>query len=189
MKKKSLQILILGAAFTAAAFDDGFKPYRTIIERMPFGRPPADFNPDAPGTSVQAKEAAKPKASPVDLEQEKLAERIRATVRVCALNVPPNGEPVVGFTDAAYTPPRNHLLAQGQTADGWTVVEIDAEARRAVLEREGVSVRFALGGGVGEVEIAENRAQKEQRVQSPPPQKLATRTQKPNKFLKRKSDG
>ena len=53
--KKCLQILILGAAFTAAAFDGGFKPYRTIIERMPFGRPPADFDPDAPGIVVDYK--------------------------------------------------------------------------------------------------------------------------------------
>ena len=146
MKKKCLQILILGAAFTAAAFDSGFKPYRTIIERMPFGRPPADFDPDAPGTRAQSKKAAEPDPTATDLEKEKIAERIRATVRVCALNVPPNGEPVVGFTDSAYTPPRSHLLAQGQTADGWTAVEIDTEARRAVLERDGVSVKFALGG-------------------------------------------
>ncbi len=145
MKKTCLHILALGAAFTAAAFDDGFKPYRTIIERMPFGRPPADFNPDNPGTHMPSKAAVESEAPADDLEKEKIAERIRATVCVCALNVPPDGEPVVGFTDAAHTPPRNHLLMQGQTADGWTVVEIDAAARRTVLAREGVSVSLALG--------------------------------------------
>ena len=145
MKKTCLYILVLGTAFTAAAFDDGFKPYRTIIERMPFGRPPADFNPDDPGTHMPSKSTDEPEALSVDLEKEKIAERIRATVCVCALNVPPDGEPTVGFTDAAHTPPRNHLLTQGQTADGWTVVEIDAAARRTVLAREGVSVNLALG--------------------------------------------
>ena len=145
MKKTCLHILVLGAAFTAAAFDDGFKPYRTIIERMPFGRPPVGFNPDDPGTRMPSKVAAEPEAPAFDLEKEKIAERIRATVRVCALNVPPDSEPMVGFTDAAHTPPRSHLLMQGQTADGWTVVEIDAAARRTVLAREGVSVSLALG--------------------------------------------
>ena len=143
--KKSLTILMLSAAFAAAAVDDGFKPYQTILERMPFGRPPAAFDPDNPGVRVPSKDAAEPAAPAVDPEREKIAEYIRSIVRVCALNVPPDGEPVVGFTDAAHTPPRNHLLARGQTADGWTVLDIDAEAHRATLSREGVSVCLALG--------------------------------------------
>ncbi len=148
MKKNCLTILILGAACVSAASDDGFEPYQPIIERMPFGRPVAAFNPDDPTNPLPSKDGEDEPAEPaVDLEQEKIAERICATVRVCALNVPPNGVPMVGFTDSAHTPPRNHLLAQGQTADGWTVLEIDAASRCAVLEREGVAVNLRLGGG------------------------------------------
>jgi hypothetical protein len=149
MKKKYLTILILGAACVAVAGDGGFEPYQPIIERMPFGRPVAAFNPDDPTNPLPSKDGEDESAEPaVDLEQEKIAERICATVRVCALNVPPDGVPVVGFTDSAHTPPRNHLLAQGQTADGWTVLEIDPASSCVVLEREGVAVNLRLGGGL-----------------------------------------
>ena len=143
--KKCLTIFTLGAVFAAVAFDDGFEPYQTIIERMPFGRPPAGFDPDAPEARLPPSGKDEPNEQAIDLEQEKIAERIRATVRVCAVNVPPDGVPLVGFTDASYTPPRSHLLAQGQSADGWRVLEIDAAACRTVLSRDGVSVSLVLG--------------------------------------------
>ena len=149
--KKCLTTFMIGAALAVVAVDDGFKPYQTILERMPFGRPPAGFNPDNPGIHMQSKSAVESEVPATNPEQEKLAEYIRSIVRVCALNVPPNGEPVVGFTDAAHTPPRNHLLARGQTADGWTVLDIDTDSCRAVLSRDGVSVSLALNGGRGGV--------------------------------------
>ncbi len=149
--KKCLTTLMLGAALSAVAVDDGFKPYQTILERMPFGRPPAEFDPDNPGIHMPSRLAEESEVTATNLEQEKIAEYIRSIVRVCALNVPPDGEPVVGFTDAAHTPPRNHLLARGQTADGWTVLDIDTDSCRAVLSREGVSVSLALNGGRGGV--------------------------------------
>ncbi len=149
--KKYLTPFIIGATLAVVAVDDGFKPYQTILERMPFGRPLAEFDPDDPGTRMPSKSAEESEVPATNLEQEKIAEYIRSIVHVCALNVPPNGEPVVGFTDAAHTPPRNHLLARGQSADGWTVLDIDTESCRAVLSREGVSVSFALGGGRGGV--------------------------------------
>ena len=113
---------------------------------MPFGRPPAESTraQAADGTDVSGagtSEAPDEK----DPEYEKTVARIRASVRVSVLNVPPGGAPVGGFTDTSQKPPRHHLLAQGQSADGWTVVEIDAAARRTVLSREGVSVSLALG--------------------------------------------
>ena len=142
--KKSLSILILGAALSAAAFDDGFRPYQTIIDRMPFGRPPASAAQAASGTGASGTDASDTPGE-IDPEYEKAAARLRASVRVSAVNVPPGGEPMVGFTDTSQKPPRHHLLAQGQSADGWTVVEIDAAARRTVLSREGVSVSLTLG--------------------------------------------
>lgn len=144
--KKCLTPLLLGAVLAAVAVDDDFKPYQTILERMPFGRPPAAFDPDNPRASVPSKSDVESEEPATNPEQEKLAEYIRSVVRVCALNVPPDGEPVVGFTDASHTPPRSHLLARGQTADGWTVLDIDTDACRAVLSREGVSVSLILSG-------------------------------------------
>ena len=139
--KKSLSILILGAALSAAAFDDGFRPYQTIIDRMPFGRPPAASAQAANASGAEAPDTP----DETDPAYAKAAARLRACVRVSAVNVPPGGEPMVGFTDTSQKPPRHHLLAQGQSADGWTVVSIDAPARRTVLSRDGVSVNLALG--------------------------------------------
>ena len=34
-----------------AVVDSGFERFKTVLDRMPFGRPPPGFNPDAPGGS------------------------------------------------------------------------------------------------------------------------------------------
>lgn len=187
--KKCLLILVLGTASAAVALDDGFAPYQTIPDRMPFGRPSATFNPDDPLTPVPSNDdgGAGRDEPDVDLGQEEIAARIRANVRVCALNVPPGGKPVVGFTDASYTPPRSHLLAQGQTADGWTALEIDAASCCAVLERDGVAVSFRLGGGRGEVEAAGHRVQTNVKAASSPPRKVSKHSRKHRESRKSKS--
>ena len=142
--KTTLQLLTFGVTLSAAALDDGFAPYQTIVDRNPFGRPPENAacvaSADARGAGwVDASETT---ANP---EHEKEIERLRASVYVCAVNAPPGAEPVVGFTDTTRNPPRNYLLAQGQTKDGWRVVSIDAASRHAVLSHEGVSVSLYLG--------------------------------------------
>ena len=185
--KKSLTILILGVAFAAAAIDDGFKPYQTIPERMPFGRPSATFDPNDPATPLASEDddAVESEDSVDQAELEKIAEYIRATVRVCALNVLPDGTTVVGFTDGAYTPARNRLLAQGQSADGWTVLEIDVAARSVVLEREGVAVNLTLGGYRSEAKVLEHRVPeskpKQKKAKSSASRKQAKRSVKPRK--------
>ena len=142
--KTTLQLLILGVTFSAAAMDDGFAPYQTIIDRNPFGC--------ASGNAAQATAANARGADGTDIseaasnpELEKEIERLRASVRVCAVNAPPDAEPVVGFTDTTQNPPKNYLLTQGQTKDGWTVVSIDAASRQTVLSHGGVTVPLYLG--------------------------------------------
>lgn len=183
--KNCLTILTFGVAFAAAAIDDGFKPYQKIPERMPFGRPSAEFDSSNPATPLPSEEGdAVESEDPVDqAEREKIAEYIRATVRVCALNVPPGGEPVVGFTDGAYTPARNHLLGQGQSADGWTVLEIDVSTFSVVLERDGVAVSLTLGEHRNEVKLLERPVPKSKpkKAKPSPLRKQAKRSVKPRK--------
>ena len=140
--KTTLQLLILGVTLSAAALDDGFAPYQTIIDRNPFGCASGNA---ALATATNARGAEGGLEAPVNPELEKEMERLRASVRVCALNVPPGAEQVVGFTDTTQNPPKNYLLAQGQTKDGWTVVSIDAASRRTVLSHGGVAVSLCLG--------------------------------------------
>ena len=190
--KNCLTILTLGIAFAAAAIDDGFKPYQTIPERMPFGRPSASFDPNNPSTPLASEDDdAVETDDPADeAELEKIAENIRATVRVCALNVLPDGKTVVGFTDGTYTPARNRLLAQGQSADGWTVREIDVATRSVVLEREGVAVSLTLGGYSGEAKVLERRVPeskpKSKKAKSSASRKQAKRSSKSRKSKSRK---
>ena len=139
--KTTLQLLILGVTFSAAAMDDGFAPYQTIIDRNPFGCASGDV---VLATSANARGANGGEAAS-NPELEKEVERLRASVRVCAVNAPPDAEPVVGFTDTTQNPPKNYLLTQGQTKDGWTVVSIDAASRQTVLSHGGVTVPLYLG--------------------------------------------
>ena len=139
--KTTLQLLMLGVTFTAAAMDDGFAPYQTIIDRNPFGCASGEV---VPAASANARGANGGEAAS-NPELEKEIERLRASVRVCAVNAPPDAEPVVGFTDTTQNPPKNYLLAQGQTKDGWTVVSIDAASRQTVLSHGGVAVSLYLG--------------------------------------------
>ena len=53
------------AEISETVTDPGFERFKTILKRMPFGRPPPGFNPDAPGgaghgqpDSAEAAEAA-----------------------------------------------------------------------------------------------------------------------------------
>ena len=84
--KTTLQLLILGVTFSAAALDDGFAPYQTIIDRNPFGC--------ASGNAVQSTAAnargANGGEAASNPELEKEVERLRASVRVCAVNAPPD---------------------------------------------------------------------------------------------------
>ena len=139
--KTTLQLLVLGVTFTAAAVDDGFAPYQTIIDRNPFGC----ASGNAAAADARGAEGAEISEAASNPELEKEVERLRASVRVCAVNAPPDAEPVVGFTDTTQNPPKNYLLAQGQTKDGWTVVSIDAASRRTVLSHGGVAVSLCLG--------------------------------------------
>ncbi len=140
--KTTLQLLILGVTLSAAALDDGFAPYQTIVDRNPFGCASGNA---ALAASAQDAEGADVSETASNPELEKEIERLRASVRVCAVNAPPGAEPMVGFTDTTQNPPKNYLLTQGQTKDGWTVVSIDAASRQTVLSHGGVTVPLYLG--------------------------------------------
>ncbi|MBO7687093.1 MAG: hypothetical protein J6V72_11950 [Kiritimatiellae bacterium] len=142
--KTTLHLLVLGTALSAAASGKGLTPYMTIVERMPFGRPSAEQGQVEAGAEASAAEGSGAQDL-LDPEAERIAEHIRETVRVCAVNAPPGGEPVVGFTDTAQNPPKHYLLAQGQSKDGWTVLLVDAPKRHAVLSCDGISVSLYLG--------------------------------------------
>lgn len=132
--------------------DETFERYKTITDRMPFGPEPSGFNPEAPpGTVPKGNGAAGAGDDGMD-EQQRSAEemKILSAVRVSMLNVTPSGKIAVGFTDSSRQPAGNYYLKVGESRDGWTVKEADAQALTVVLaNKEGVEATLKLGETAG----------------------------------------
>lgn len=132
------------------AEDPKFEKYKTIMDRMPFGPEPANFNPDAPaggvgGLAGGAGGVLDPAAEEAMKSEEE--QKILASVRVSVLNVTPSGKIAVGFTDSSKQPAGNYYLKVGETRDGWTVKEANAVEQSVVLAHDGVEATLKLGEG------------------------------------------
>jgi len=136
-------------AAAQAPVDPKFERYRTILDRMPFGPEPVNFNPDDPGGTGGGGPggAAGGPGAAAEAEQTVDQQQIISSVRVSALNVTPSGKIAVGFTDNSKQPAANYYLKVGETRDDWTVKEADAAELTVVLEKGGVSATLKLGEG------------------------------------------
>ena len=115
-----------------------FGHYQPILDRMPFGALPPNFNATQ-ADAAELKSEAQEKA-----EQQKLAKQ----VNMSAVNVTPDGRTAIGFTDLSQKPPVNYYLLVGSEADGWKVLSADYDAETATIEKEGVAVTLQLGKGL-----------------------------------------
>ncbi len=138
---------ILGAGFgvvvMAFATSEGYVPpafeaYRPILNRMPFGALPANFNAVPTDPAVAQNEAQ------VKAEQQKLAKQ----VNMSAVNVTPEGETAIGFTDLSEKPPVNYYLLVGAEGGGWKVVDADYDEETATIEKDGIRITLKLGQGL-----------------------------------------
>ena len=136
-----------GAAPKADAAE-GFAPYQTILDRLPFGPLPPNFNPDAPpGTPPGAGDSANgPNAGEEELTEDE--QQIVASVRVSILNVTPSGVAAVGFTDSSVQPPTHYYMKVGEKRDVWEVKEADPAEQTVVLLKNGVEATLKVGEGV-----------------------------------------
>ena len=133
------------AAPGGSAPDEGFTPYQTIHERMPFGPLPPNFNPDAPPGSASAAGGADGGAGEaVQTEEE---QQIVASVRVSVLNKTPAGAVAVGFTDSSVQPPKHYYLKVGEKSDIWEVKDADPAEQMVVLVKNGVEATLKVGEG------------------------------------------
>ena len=138
------------ASSAEAVSDPGFERFKTILDRMPFGRPPPGFNPDAPNGPGGGGAAQEGAADAMAAEASEVEQQIISSVRVSVLNVTPAGKVVVGFTDSSVQPARNYLLEMGEKRENcdWQVVGADPEKREVRLSKGGVEATLKLGGGV-----------------------------------------
>lgn len=149
------------AETVAQASDDaGFARYRTILDRMPFGPEPENFNPDDPSSGDVGVGGAAGAAAAAAAAKSAEERQILASVRVSALNVTPSGKIAVGFTDGSRQPAAVYYLKVGESRDGWTVKEANADPKEmtVTLERDGVSATLKLGEGTGGGKAAPGRA-------------------------------
>lgn len=137
------------ASSSEVVADPGFERFKTILDRMPFGRPPPGFNPDAPNGPGGGGAGQEGAADAAAVEASEVEQQILSSVRVSVLNVTPAGKVVVGFTDSSVQPARNYLLEMGEKRENcdWQVVGADAEKREVRLSKGGVEATLKLGGG------------------------------------------
>ena len=132
--------------------DPGFERFKTILDRMPFGRPPPGFNPDAPGGSVDGKPGTAEEAEAVaEAEASEVEQQIISSVRVSMLNRTADGRVFVGFTDSSVQPAKNYMLELGEKREQceWQVVDADPDNRQVTLSKGGVEATLKVGGGAG----------------------------------------
>ncbi len=127
---------------------EAFAPYQTIIDRLPFGPPPPNFDPDAqPGSAAAAGGAEE---GDDEAERSEEEQQIVASVRVSVLNKTPSGVVVVGFTDSSVQPQKHYLLKVGEKRDMWEVKEADPTNQVVVLVKNGVEATLKVGEGSSE---------------------------------------
>ena len=152
MRKVGQFILAALAPFVALSTDltadPAFARYRSIIDRMPFGEPPPNFNPSAPPGSAEAAAAAAAGEGAMTEEQRTEEEqKLASAVRVSVLNITPAGRTMVGFTDSSAKPPEHYYLPVGGERNGWKVKEADPATEKVTLAKGELEVTLKLGEG------------------------------------------
>ncbi len=133
--------LVLSLATCAFAEKQSFDRYQSIIDRQPFGQPPAGFDPQRMASEVTKGEG---EMAAEQLTQEQ--EQIQKAVSFSMLNVEANGSVMVGFSDRTNPKaPRHYYLAVGDTQDGWLVKACDPSAETMTIEKDSVEVTLKLG--------------------------------------------
>ncbi|MBP5509983.1 MAG: hypothetical protein J6Z49_03625 [Kiritimatiellae bacterium] len=145
-----LSILIALVCCGAVSAAQTYKPYaidryQSILDRMPFGPLPPNFSEDG-----------EPEPAPVMTEEEiKTAEEIRVEqqqlakgVKVSCVNINPDGEVMVGFTDTDEKPPINFYMAVGDERKGWSIVDADYDKEWAQLKKNDIVITMKLGEGL-----------------------------------------
>lgn len=135
-----------------AVTDSGFERFKTILDRMPFGRPPPGFNPDSPGGSGDGRrDSAAGAEAAAAAEASEVEQQIVSSVKVSLLNRTGDGRVFVGFTDSSVQPAKNYLLELGEKREKceWQVVGADPDNREVTLSKGGVEATLKVGGGGG----------------------------------------
>lgn len=133
MKKPfPIVILILLLAPLASATLASKDTYQSIIDAKPFGDMAEHVNTD----TVQA------------AEQQKQREEIAQKFRMCGVTDLPDGSRKIAFLDETSGTMASYLLGEGETQNGFTLLEADYDREYATLRKDGVTFTLGLGKGL-----------------------------------------
>lgn len=139
---RSIVFLLLSLAVSAAfAEKQPISRYQSIIDRQMFGLLPPGFDPTKSPNDVQKTSSKDEK----QLTQEQ--ERLQSSIHFSVINVASDGQPEVGFTDNSNPKaPKHYFMKVGESRDGWTVKEADAESATMTIAKGEIEVSLSLGG-------------------------------------------
>ena len=153
MKTSLVFFIAVCAALSLWAERQPIDSYQSIIDRQMFGPLPPGFDPTKSPNEVQKTSAMS------DKELTKEQEQLKSAVRFSVINVASDGQTQVGFTDSSDPKtPRNYFLKVGESRDGWTVKEADAETATMTIAKGEIEVTLSLGGNSAQDAKATSRA-------------------------------
>ena len=139
--KSIVGLVVLAAVSVAFAEKQSIERYQSIIDRQMFGPLPPGFDPTKSPNEVQKSSSKEEKL----LTQEQ--ERLQSSIHFSVINVTADGQPQVGFTDNSDPKaPKNYFLKVGESRDGWTVKDADAEKATMTIAKGEIEVSLTLGG-------------------------------------------
>ena len=135
-------IIVAVSALALFAERQPYERYQSIVDRQMFGAPPPGFDPTVPPSEVSKSDAA------ADEEQlTKEQEQIKSAIHFSVINVTPNGETAVGFTDNGDSKnPVHYYLKVGESRNGWLVKEADPVKATMTIAKGAVEVSLSIGG-------------------------------------------
>lgn len=111
--------------------------YQSIIDRQMFGEPPPGFDPTRPPSEVT-------KAEQRELSKEQ--EKLQSSISFSVINVTPQGDTMVGFSDNSEKPPKHYYLKVGEENGGWLVKEADPVGGTMTIQKDNIEVSLTIGG-------------------------------------------
>ena len=145
VRTKSVGLGLLAVSALAVSVARAEKPpysrYQTIVDRQMFGPLPPGFDPAKMPSEVTRSSASQ--RAELTKEQEKLKSAIRFSV----INMTPDGQVAVGFTDSSDGKnPRHYYLKVGESRGGWLVKEADPETATMTVAKGEIEVTLTIGG-------------------------------------------
>ena len=138
-------LLLAGVAAAvppAAAERQPYDRYQSIVDRQMFGPLPAGFDP-----TKSPSEVSKSAGSASEKELTKEQEKVKSSIRFSVINVTPDGDTAIGFTDNSNPKaPVHYYMKVGESRGGWEVKEADAKAATMTIVKDGIEVSLSLGG-------------------------------------------